>query len=146
MKQATITRNNVIQELRNAFPELEGLYQERADFWKGERVPSAYDVFGSVFRPRLNDDLEKGELTEFAQRAGIFIERVCNSSDLEAINVVWIEVFEWLIFKPKELGLLWQVMGPATRKSITDAARRWSDAGRRQGKTTNLPISNLPEE
>jgi hypothetical protein len=135
-----------VQRLRDAVPELEGLYRERVKFWKGERVPSNYEVFGSVLRPKLNEDLEKGQLTEFLWRAALFMEAVCTSGDPEAINVAWIEIFEWLIYKPKELDLLWPTLGPTTRKNIKDAAQRWSEAGRHFGRTANLPVNNLPKE
>jgi hypothetical protein len=94
----------------------------------------------------LEDELSKGELTEFLRRAADFIERVCDSGDSEAINVVWIKVFEWLIFRPRELDLLWPALGATTKENIKDAARRWSVAGRDFGKTKNLPTSNLPEQ
>ena len=142
----SITKDNLVQHLRDALPELEDRYQKRVEFWKGERIPSNYEVFGSVLKPRLNEDLEKGQLTEFLRRAALFIESVCNSGDPEAINVTWIEIFEWLIYKPKELDLLWLALGTATRKNIKDAAQRCSDAGRYFGNTKNLPTSNLPKE
>ena len=64
------------------------------------------------------------------------MERVCVSGDSEAINVIWIETFEWLIHRPKELKLLWPVLGPATKSAIEDAAERW-------GKIGNLPMSGI---
>jgi len=74
------------------------------------------------------------------------MERVCASGDAEAINVVWIKVFEWLIFRCKELGLVWPVLGPLTKATIRDAARRWSKAQRCFGHIEDLAENNLPPE
>jgi len=141
-----INEKNLIEQLRLAFPEIEVSYQSRLGAYDGKRLPSNYEVVGFVFKPKLEDELSKGELTEFLRRASVFIERVCDSGDAEAINVVWIKVFEWLIFRPKELDLLWPTLGAMTKENIKDAARRWSVAGRYFGKTKNLPTSNLPEQ
>ena len=139
-------QDNLVQHLREAFPDLEDRYQERVKFWKGERAPSSYGVLGAVLRPALDQDLKKGHLTEFVRRAALFIEEICDSHDREAVNVVWIGIFEWLIFNPKELHLFWPVLGQETKANLKDAARRWSEAGRRFGKTKGLPEEFLPEE
>lgn len=141
-----INEQNLIEQLRAAFPELEGRYEERAVFWGPEQSPSNYDVLGSVFKPKFIQEIEKGEITDFLRRSATFMERVCASGDDEAINVVWIKVFEWLIFRRKELKLVWPEFGPLTKANIRDAARRWSKAGRYFGHTENLPESNLPPE
>ena len=141
-----INEQNLIEQLRAAFPELEGSYEERVIFWGREQSPSNYDVLGFVFRPKLIQEIEKGEVTDFLRRSATFMERVCTSGDAEAINVVWIKVFEWLIFRRKELNLLWPVLGPVTKATIRDAARRWSEAGRYFGHTEALPENNLPTE
>jgi hypothetical protein len=141
-----INERNLIEQLRAAFPELEGRYQDEVAFWGGERLPGNYDVLGFVFRPKLIQEVEKGEVTDFLRRSAAFMERVCASGDAEAVNVVWIKVFEWLIFRRKELELLWPVLGPTTKATIRDAARRWSDAGRHLGRTQGLPENNVPRE
>lgn len=146
MMEEQINGRNLIDQLRAAFPELEGRYEERVTFWGREQSPSNYDVLGSVFRPKVRQELEKGERTDFLRRAATFIERVCTSGDAEAINVVWIEVFEWLIFRRKELELLWPALGPMTKAAIRDAAQRWSKAGGYFGHTEGLPEDNLPTE
>jgi hypothetical protein len=146
MMEEQINDRNLIEQLRAAFPELESRYQERVAFWGGEIPPSNYDVFGSVFSPRFTEELEKGEITEFLRRSATFIERVCAAGDAEAINVLWIKVLERLIFRPKEIELLWTVLGPTTKATTREAARRWSDAGRRLGRAEGLPETHLPSE
>ncbi|MCU1269893.1 MAG: hypothetical protein JWN74_1187 [Acidobacteriaceae bacterium] len=143
-----ITEKNLIEQLRLAFPELEDSLQARLDAHKAEGItPSNYEIVGFVFKPKLKkEELSRGELTEFLRRGALFIERVCHSGDPEAINVVWIKLFEWLLTRPKELELIWPALGPATKENIKDAAQRWSDAGRYFGNTKNLPTSNLPKE
>jgi hypothetical protein len=141
-----INEQNLIEQLRAAFPELEGSYDERVAFWGREQSPSNYDVLGFVFRPRLIEEIEKGEVTDFLRRSAAFMERVCTSGNVEAVNVVWTKVFEWLIFRRKELELCWPLFGPATKAAIKDAARRWSDAGRRFGRIEELPEKNFPTE
>lgn len=142
----SITSDNLVHHLRDTFPDLEDCYRKRVDFWKDKGEPSNYDVIGSVLRPKLKEELSKREQTEFLKRTAAFVERVCSSGDLEAINVIWIEIFEWLIFRPEELSIMWRVMGPATKRNIKDAAQRWSKAGRRFGHTQGLAIDNLPKE
>jgi hypothetical protein len=41
---------------------------------------------------------------------------------------------------------LWPVLGPVTKVTITDAARRWSEAGRYLGHAEEAPENNLPTE
>ncbi len=141
-----ITEKNLIEQLRLTFPELEDSIQARLDMHKGKDIPGNYEIVGFLFKPKLKEELSKGELTEFLRRAALFIERVCHSGDPEAINVIWVKLFEWLLHLPKELDLLWPVLGPATKENIKDAAQRWSDAGRYFGNTKNLPTGNLPKE
>lgn len=147
MMKQKITKENLIECIRQTFPELEDRYQARVDFWKkSNSLPSEYDVVRSVFLPKFREELASGGITEFLQRSALFIDRVCTSGDIEALNVVWTELFEWLIFRPKDIDVLWPVLGAATKEKIKDAARRWSAAGRYFGNTKNLPTSNLPKE
>src|SRR5437868_2315048 len=141
-----ITEKNLIEQLRLAFPDLEDSLQRRLDASKREGLASNYEVVGFVFKPKLQEELSKGKQTEFLRRAALFIEQVCHSGDLEAINVVWIKVFEWLLSRPKDLDLLWPLLGAATKENIKDAAQRWSDAGRYFGQSNNLPTDNLPKK
>ncbi len=145
MTEQPINDKNLTEQLRAAFPELEVSYQARVDAYRGEGLPSAYEVVGFVFKPRLKEEVAKGEITEFLRRSALFIERVFSSGDSEAINVVWITILEWLIFEPKPLHLLWPVLGSKSKAGIEDAARRWSDAGRNFGHAQGLPVDNLPK-
>src|SRR5262249_60350450 len=112
--------------------------------WEGER--SNYIVIGSVLQPPFKEQLERGEITEFLRRCAAFMEKICNDGDIEAINVIWVRIFEWLLFRPKELQLIWPILGPATRGNLKDAASRWSKAGRYFGKTLGLPCENIPRD
>jgi len=49
--------------------------------------------------------------------------------DAEAVNVVRIKLFEWLLAHPTELRLLWPGLGPETRAALRDAAKRWNSLG-----------------
>jgi hypothetical protein len=89
--------------------------------------------------------VQKGKITDFLRRFAIFVEQLCADGDLEALNVIWVRIFEWLIFHPKELALMWPIFGPLTKLNIKDAAHRWSSASRYYGKVSNLPEDNLPE-
>jgi hypothetical protein len=137
---------NLTEQLRAAFPELEACYQERVDEYGGEGLPGTHEVVAFVFKPRLKEEVERGEITEFVRRSALFLERVFSSNDSKAINVVWVSILEWLIFRPKQLDLLWPVLGPKTKATIKDAARRWSNAARNFGHTQGLPEDNLPKE
>ena len=141
-----INDKNLIEQLRLTFPELEGQFQQRLSMHEGESYPSNYEGVGFVFQPKLNEELSKGEISEFVRRAAFFMERVCKSEDPEAINVIWIKILEWLLTRRKELELLWPVLGEATKRNIKDAAQRWSEAAGYFGKTANLPEDNLPKE
>ena len=138
-----IDAHNLVEHLRVAFPELEDRYQEVMSEWEGER--SNYIVVGDVLQPRFLQEVAGGKITDFLKRSALFIERVCEDGDLEAINVIWVRLFEWLIFRPKELKLVWPILGPLTKANLRDAAHRWSDAQRRHGYTENLPEDNLPD-
>src|SRR6185312_7049817 len=136
MAQESITQHNLVEQLRRSFPEIEVRLREE-ELRASNGKPGNYIVFGIVFDPLLKRELARGEVTEFLQRLAVFMERVCTSSDSEAINVIWIEIFEWLIHEPVHLKLLWPILGSATKAKIEDAAVRW-------GRIGDLPISGLP--
>ena len=106
-------------------PELEARYKEQVAA-SGEKQLSNYEVVGFIFKPRFKSELETGTITEFLRRSARFIESVCKSGDAEAVNVIWIKLFEWLLVHPLELRLLWPELGSATRAAISDAAQRWN--------------------
>jgi len=122
---AHVNEHNLAEELMRAFPELEDRYREEVVDCEGQR-PSNYAVVGFVFKPRLKAELETGAITDFLKRASQFIEQVCVSGDPEAVNVIWIKLFEWLLVHPPELRLLWPLLGPSTKAAIRDAATRWN--------------------
>ncbi len=140
-----ITKENLIELLRRALPEVEPGYQNLITGWTLERPPGAYTILGSILMPKLQEELAKGKVNDFLRRCSKFFEDVCRSGDDEAANVVWIRVFERLVFAPGELNLLWPILGPETRKVIRDAAHRWSDARRMMGRRDHLPEDNIPE-
>jgi hypothetical protein len=145
MENQRIDNTNFIDELRRAFPELEPRYQEIVKQWAPDE-PGVYSLLGLILVPPLERELEKGEVNEFLRRCAAFIERVCSSGDPEAINVIWVRIFERLIYHPKQLDLLWPSLGTSTRENIRDAAQRWSKAAQQFGHTQNLPVDNLPKE
>jgi hypothetical protein len=144
MSESSINADNLIEELRVALPELEEAYQQELRKWKGkEYLATNYIIVGSVLQPYFQRAIAVVE-TDSLRRCAVFMERVCRDGDTEAINVIWVRVFEWLIFRPQELKLVWPFLGPATRENIKDAAQRWSSAKRFYGQTENLPEDNVP--
>jgi hypothetical protein len=120
-----IDERNLIEAFREKFPELETRYEAELEFWGGERAPSNYAFVGFVFKPELKRALERGVITDFVKRSAELFECVCDSGDREAVNVIWVKIFEWLLPRPGELKLLWPVLGDKTRANIKDAATRW---------------------
>jgi hypothetical protein len=139
-----INDRTLIADLRTAFPELEQPYQELADEWAPE-IPNNYTVVGALFAPYFRKEVEKGEITDLVHRLVDFIERVSSSGDLEAINVIWVKIFEPLIFNEKQLQLLWPMLGPATKEHIKDAAKRWSIAIRWLNPEKQGPEESIPQ-
>jgi hypothetical protein len=76
--------------------------------------------------PYFKWELAKGEITDFIRRSAVFIERVCTSGDIEAVNIIWLKIFRLLLSLPAELRRLWPVLGRATKAEIRDAASRWN--------------------
>ena len=97
--------------------------------------------------PRLIEELQKDQITDFLMRCALFLERICACGSDEAINVIWIRVFECLISNKhkRDLELLWPILGPETKRLIRDAARRWSGAARMFGHENDLPEGNIPD-
>ncbi|HYX53238.1 MAG TPA: hypothetical protein VE783_07285 [Candidatus Limnocylindrales bacterium] len=63
------------------------------------------------------------------------------------MNIIWITIFEHLIFNPTHLALVWPILGPESKKHIRDAAQRWSKAVRVFHPNGNdLPIKHIPDE
>jgi len=146
MPETKIDRHNLIAQIRAHFPELEESYQRECEKWEeDESLPTNYIIVGDVLQPYFIRELERGETSGFLRRCAAFMESVCLTGDAEAINVIWVRLFEWLIFHPRELEMIWASLGPATKSNIRDAARRWSEAGRDHGRTGNLPEKNVPD-
>ena len=144
MNEILINSRNLIEYIRVLFPELEDEYEKAMSEWEGSR--SNYIIVGDVLQPYFVKQVEEGQTTDFLTRFAAFVERVCADGDQEALNVLWVRIFEWLIFHPKELKFIWPILGPLTKLNIKDAAGRWSAAARRLGRTENLPENNLPNE
>lgn len=146
MTEANVDSHNLIAQIRALFPELEDSYQRELEKWQGcEGFPTNYLVVGDVLQPYFIREIERGEITNFLQRCAAFLESVCLTGDIQAINVIWVRLFEWLIFRPKELELVWSSLGPTTKANIRGAARRWSEAKRYYGQTEGLPETNIPD-
>jgi len=146
MIEQPVNNKNLLVHLLSAFPELQESYQVEFQEWSRDEPPGNYIIVGTVFTPRFEQDIATGRLTDFLRRSAEFFERVCTSGDDEAVNVIWIRVFERLIFQPTGLKLLWPILGTETKKRIRDAAQRWSEAARYFGHTEGLASENLPPE
>jgi hypothetical protein len=124
MTGVEITSQNLIDELRRAFPEIEDRYQEEIRSWNGES-PGNYNIFAFVFKPFIHEELAKGNNSDFLGRFCGFLERVCTSDDKEAINVIWLKIFKLLLADPSTVKQLWPLLGSATKANLADAALRW---------------------
>lgn len=91
----------------------------------GEEPPNSYEIVGALLRPRFKRELATGLVTDFVRRSAVFFEKVCASGDVEALNVIWVKIFEWLIGEPEKLKIVWPLLGKQTRAAIEDAAKRW---------------------
>jgi hypothetical protein len=139
-----ITEDNLIHEMLAAFPELQDAYQQIVERM-GSDPPGRYTIVGETLAASVRRELAAGEITEFLRRSAVFMERVSVSGDDEAINIIWIKIFEWLIYRPKELKVIWSILGPATKAHIWDAAHRWTEAGKHFGSKDGLPEANIPD-
>ena len=145
MKREIIDETNLIDALRQALPELEQAYQDTIANWYSHIPPGNYTLIAETLAPRLLEELQKGEVSDFLMRCALFLERVCACGSEEAINVIWIRVFEKLIYRKRDLELLWPILGPETKRTIRDAANRWSVAARMFGHENDLPEGNIPD-
>ena len=116
-----ITEDNLILEIRSRFPEIEEEFQRQC---MHGCEPGRYQVT-SMLRKEVDKHLSSGDLTELEHRAAGFIEQVCLSGSEEALNTVWIRIFERWIHNPDKLRVIWPILGPKTQERIHDAARRW---------------------
>jgi len=147
MKLEAIDETNLVHALRQALPELEQAYQDTITNWSSSTTPGNYILIAETLVPRLLEELQKDQISDFLMRCGLFLERVCACGNDEAINVIWIRVFECLISNEhkRDLERLWPILGPETKRMIRDAARRWSDAARMFGHEKDLPEENIPD-
>jgi len=126
-----ITVLNLVGKLLTAFPELEKQYVENVKSSFG--VPGNYWVIAVILKPVLTEQISKKDDADFVRRIAQFVEQVCTSGDNEAVNVLWIEIFEWLVHSQEgELKFLWPILGPSTKAVIEEVAFR-------RRETENLP-------
>jgi hypothetical protein len=135
MTSMEITSQNLIDELRMAFPEIETRYQEEVLSWNGES-PGNYNIFAFVFKPFIKEELAKENSSDFLGRFCEFLERVCSSDDKEAINVIWLKIFKLLLADPSTVKRLWPLLGSTTKANLADAALRW-------GQVQSVPAVGL---
>lgn len=145
MKREIIDETNLVHALRQALPELEQAYQDTITNWHLDTPPGNYTLIAETLAPRLCEDLKKDKISDFLMRCALFFERVCAFGSDEAINVIWVRVFERLIYSKRDLELLWPILGPETKRTIRDAAHRWSVAARMFGHENGLPEGNIPD-
>jgi hypothetical protein len=126
-----ITALNLVGKFLIAFPELEKPYVDKVKSYYG--LPGNYWVFAVILKPVLSEQIAKKEGADFVRRISSYIEQVCTSGDNEAVNVLWIEIFEWLVHSQAgELKFLWPILGPSTKALIREIAFR-------RRETENLP-------
>lgn len=119
-----ITNQNLVEQLRLAFPEIDDRFEEEVRSWNGD-FPGNYNVFAFVFGPYLKTELAKDNNYDFRIRLCEFMEQVCKSRDKDAINVLWLKVFKQLLADASTVKSLWPSMGASTKANIADAALRW---------------------
>lgn len=124
MTSAEITAQNLVEQLRLAFPEIEDRYQEELRSWSGE-FPGNYNVFGFVFAPFWEAELARENNNDFVVRFCGFMEQVCTSQDKDAVNVIWLKIFKVLLADAATVKRLWPFMGASTKANLADAAIRW---------------------
>lgn len=124
MTSAEITAQNLVEQLRLAFPEIEDRYQEELRSWNGE-FPGNYNVFAFVFKPFLQTELARENNDDFLVRFCGFMEQVCASQDKDAVNVIWLKIFKVLLADAATVKRLWPFMGASTKANLADAAIRW---------------------
>jgi hypothetical protein len=126
-----ITALNLVGKLLTAFPELERQYVEEVKSYYG--LPGNYWVFAVILKPVLTEQIAREDAADFVRRIAQFVEQVCISGDNAAVNVLWIEIFEWLVHSQAgELKFLWPILGPSTKAVIKEVALR-------RRETENLP-------
>jgi hypothetical protein len=135
MVNVEITAQNLVEQLRLAFPEIEDRYQEELRSWNGE-FPGNYNVFAFVFKPFLKAELARENNDDFLVRFCGFMEQVCTSHDKEAINVLWLKIFKLLLADSSKVKRLWPFLGAATKANLADAALRW-------GMVRSVPAAGL---
>lgn len=123
-----VTAINLVGKLLTALRELEEPYLKEVKSYYG--VTGNYWVVGVVWKPAIKDQISSGKVTDFLRRTSSFIEQVCTSEDAEAINVLWIEMFEDFVHSlDGVLKFMWPILGPSTKAVIRDVAfhRRETD-------------------
>ena len=106
-------------------PELEEPYKKAQKEAGYEHEPlGAYATFWHVLKPVLWPLLDSDHDNPMLKRILEFIERLAKSSDLEVVNLVWLEFAEPLVVDQPRLAVAWKNMGPATKRLSRKVARK----------------------
>ena len=126
-----ITAANLTGKLLLALPALEPQYLAQIKSYYGN--PGNYSVFFHIVRPMVEALITRRQKNDDLLQLSVFIEEVCKCEDPEAVNVLWMEIFEWLVHSQREgLKYWWPSLGPSSRAIIRSVARR-------RRETDNLP-------
>lgn len=116
-------------ELRDRMESSFGSYYDLTS-----EFPQAYPVFEDVFQIFLFEVLSKSDSEHLTQRAFLFCERMACRRDVEVLNLLWIAIFESLIYDDGKVQQAWKYLGPKTR-TLAREIGRWRNWE-----------SNLPQE
>jgi hypothetical protein len=121
-----LTFDNVGDRLISAVPEIRSRYNEEFATYGDER-PGQYLVFGLALNPFLFPLLSASEREneEVLRRVFSFFEEMAQSSDIQVVNLLWVEELEPLVTNRDLLARAWTYMGERTKLLAKETAKIW---------------------
>lgn len=120
-----LTFDKVGDELFTFLPELRDRYSRELSWWQGPDRPGQFVVFGFVVSPTVRELLASNGQPALLERAFAFFEEMARSPDIQVVNLLQIEIFEWLVGDPVRLAAAWEYMGPNTKDVARRTAKIW---------------------
>jgi hypothetical protein len=116
--------NNLIPEIRKAFPEIKKAVNQELDDWKNEEYPTGL-IFTHVVIQFIKDELNKENNAELLKRIFAFLEKMAKSRDFEVQTALGVNVLENIGDNKNDLTKARSFMGEKTLKMSHEIEKGW---------------------
>lgn len=120
-----LTFDTVIEAFLSAVPELQERYKQELKWLAEGPGPLNQYAFFAYVAETIRALLGPNDDPTLLQRIFRFFEDMANSPDIQVVNLLQVQIFEWLVADKHGLATAWKYMGEETKAIARETARIW---------------------